>query len=49
MFCRRQVKPGRYEMRVRSVDANGFAQPEPRPNQRSGRNRVQCKVIVVGN
>jgi DMSO/TMAO reductase YedYZ molybdopterin-dependent catalytic subunit len=43
------LKPGRYEMRVRSVDANGFAQPEPRPSQRSGRNRVQSKVIVVGN
>lgn len=42
------LMPGRYEMRVRSVDANGFAQPEPRPNPRAGRNRVQNKVIVVG-
>jgi hypothetical protein len=42
------LKPGSYEMRVRSVDANGFAQPQPRPSQRSGKNRVQTKGIVVG-
>ena len=43
------LKPGQYEIRVRTVDCNGYAQPEPRPNQRTGRNRVQSKVIVVGN
>ncbi|HWE01502.1 MAG TPA: molybdopterin-dependent oxidoreductase [Tepidisphaeraceae bacterium] len=42
------LKPGRYEMRVRTIDGNGYAQPLPRPNQRTGRNRVQSKVIVVG-
>ena len=40
-------KPGRYELRVRTVDLNGQVQPEPRPNQRSGKNLVQCKLIVV--
>jgi hypothetical protein len=41
------VKAGIYEMRVRTVDKNGFAQPEPRPNQRSGQNRVRCKQLQV--
>jgi hypothetical protein len=38
---------GRYELRVRTVDKNGFAQPQPRPYQRSGLNRIQSKVIAV--
>ena len=41
------VKPGKYELRVRTVDKNGFAQPEPRPNQRSGKNLVPSKLIEV--
>jgi DMSO/TMAO reductase YedYZ molybdopterin-dependent catalytic subunit len=41
------LKPGKYEVRVRTVDKNGFAQPEPRAGQRSGKNLVQCKVLVV--
>lgn len=41
------LKAGRHELRVRTVDKNGFAQPEPRPNQRSGKNRVQCKLLEV--
>jgi len=41
------ARPGRYEMRVRTVDRNGFAQPEPRPNQRSGKNLIMCKLIEV--
>ncbi|MBA4066810.1 MAG: hypothetical protein C0501_24500 [Isosphaera sp.] len=43
----RGVAAGRYELRVRTVDRNGFAQPEPRPNPRSGRNQVQAKVVEV--
>lgn len=43
----RDLKPGKYELRVRTVDKNGFAQPEPRPSQRSGRNLVQLKTITV--
>jgi hypothetical protein len=42
------LKPGVYEFRVRTIDKNGFAQPEPRPfQQRSGLNAVQCKVLTV--
>ncbi|MFT3883159.1 MAG: molybdopterin-dependent oxidoreductase [Gemmatales bacterium] len=40
-------QPGRYELRVRSVDKNGFAQPHPRSGQKSGRNLVQMKVLTV--
>ena len=32
------LAPGAYEFRVRTVDLNGFAQPEPRPYPKSGRN-----------
>lgn len=41
------AQPGKYELRVRTVDRNGYAQPEPRPNQRSGKNEVQVKRIEV--
>lgn len=42
------LKPGDYEFRVRTVDLNGFAQPEPRPfSQRSGLNGVQCKPLRI--
>jgi DMSO/TMAO reductase YedYZ molybdopterin-dependent catalytic subunit len=39
------LKAGAYELRVRSVDQSGFAQPEPRPQQRSGKNAIQCRII----
>ncbi len=38
---------GAYEFRVRSLDLNGFAQPEPRPYPKSGRNEIQYRPIVV--
>jgi DMSO/TMAO reductase YedYZ molybdopterin-dependent catalytic subunit len=41
------VPSGVYEFRVRSVDLNGFAQPEPRPYQKSGQNPIQYKPIMV--
>jgi hypothetical protein len=42
------LKPGSYEFRARTVDRNGFAQPEPRPfAQRSGMNAVQCKRLRI--
>src|SRR5262249_4810437 len=31
---------GAYEFRVRTVDLNGIAQPEPRPYQKSGKNEI---------
>jgi DMSO/TMAO reductase YedYZ molybdopterin-dependent catalytic subunit len=43
----KDLKPGRYEFRVRTVDQNGFAQPEPRPYSKSGSNAIQCKPLVV--
>jgi hypothetical protein len=39
------VPVGRHELRVRTIDRNGFAQPEPRPLQRSGQNRIQTKIV----
>jgi DMSO/TMAO reductase YedYZ molybdopterin-dependent catalytic subunit len=42
------LKPGTYEFRVRTVDRNGFAQPEPRPfAQRSGLNGIQRKRLRI--
>jgi DMSO/TMAO reductase YedYZ molybdopterin-dependent catalytic subunit len=38
---------GAYEFRVRTVDLNGFAQPEPRPNPQSGNVEVPCLTLVV--
>jgi DMSO/TMAO reductase YedYZ molybdopterin-dependent catalytic subunit len=39
--------PGSYEFRARAVDVNGFAQPEPRPYQKSGMNLVPCQTFAV--
>jgi DMSO/TMAO reductase YedYZ molybdopterin-dependent catalytic subunit len=39
------LKPGAYELRVRTVDQNGFAQPQPRPHPGTGKNDVPCRVI----
>jgi DMSO/TMAO reductase YedYZ molybdopterin-dependent catalytic subunit len=38
---------GAYEFRVRTVDRNGFSQPEPRPYPKSGRNEIPYKPLVV--
>lgn len=43
----KDLKPGAYEFRVRTIDLNGFAQPEPRPYQKSGKNAIQYKPIMV--
>jgi len=43
----KDLKAGAYELRVRTVDKNGFAQPEPRPHQRSGKNLIQCKLFTT--
>jgi DMSO/TMAO reductase YedYZ molybdopterin-dependent catalytic subunit len=36
-----------YEFRVRAVDLNGHAQPEPRPNPQSGIAEVPCVTFTV--
>jgi hypothetical protein len=41
------LPPGSYEFRARTVDLNGFAQPEPRPYQKSGLNAVPLRTFVV--
>jgi DMSO/TMAO reductase YedYZ molybdopterin-dependent catalytic subunit len=43
----KNLQPGAYEFRVRSIDLNGFAQPEPRPYPKSGRNEIQVKTLVI--
>jgi len=39
---------GKYSVRARAVDLNGFAQPEPRPIQKSGRNSLDVREFEVG-
>jgi hypothetical protein len=42
-------KPGAYELRCRTIDANGVAQPMPRPFPKSGHNAIQMvKVTAKG-
>jgi hypothetical protein len=41
------LAPGAYELRARTIDLNGFAQPEPRPYQKSGMNLIPCQTLVV--
>lgn len=43
----RGLEPGRYEVRARSVDLNGLAQPEPRPAAKTGRNAIQVREFEV--
>ena len=43
----RDLKPGRYEVRARTVDGNGFAQPEPRSIQKSGKNAIQTRRFTI--
>jgi DMSO/TMAO reductase YedYZ molybdopterin-dependent catalytic subunit len=42
-----RLEPWAYELRVRAVDLNGYAQPEPRPNNQSGIADVPCMTLVV--
>jgi DMSO/TMAO reductase YedYZ molybdopterin-dependent catalytic subunit len=42
------LSPGTYELRCRSVDLNGIAQPMPRPFAKSGRAEIQRIVLNVG-
>ena len=43
----RGVAPGRYELRCRTIDLNGIAQPMPRPFPKSGRAAIQHVSLVV--
>jgi len=41
------VSPGRYDLRCRTIDANGIAQPMPRPYPKSGYNAIQKVSLTV--
>ncbi len=41
------IKPGRYTLRCRTIDANGVAQPMPRPYNKSGYNAIQKTELTV--
>ncbi len=41
------LQPGKYEFRARAVDMNGFAQPEPRPLAKAGKNAVEVLKFEV--
>jgi DMSO/TMAO reductase YedYZ molybdopterin-dependent catalytic subunit len=43
----RDLKPGHYEVRARSVDRNDFAQPEPRSQRKAGKNNIQMWSFEV--
>ncbi len=47
MAVLKDLKPGHYELRARSVDLNDYAQPEPRPSQKSGKNSIQVRRFEV--
>ncbi|MHC4284529.1 MAG: molybdopterin-dependent oxidoreductase [Planctomycetota bacterium] len=40
-------RPGRYDLRCRTIDTNGAAQPMPRPFPKSGNNKIQSVQVVV--
>jgi hypothetical protein len=40
-------RPGKYDLRCRTIDANGIAQPMPRPFPKSGHNAIQKVQVVV--
>jgi len=40
-------KAGKYELRCRTIDANNYAQPMPRPLPRSGYNVIQSVPMIV--
>lgn len=41
------LAPGKYAVRARAVDLNGFAQPEPRPNQKTGMNALELREFEM--
>jgi DMSO/TMAO reductase YedYZ molybdopterin-dependent catalytic subunit len=43
----RDVPPGVYELRCRTIDSNGIAQPMPRPIGRGGLNHIEAATITI--
>ncbi|HUX96136.1 MAG TPA: molybdopterin-dependent oxidoreductase [Bacteroidales bacterium] len=46
VFLEKVDKAGEYELRCRTIDANGIAQPMPRPFGRSGVNRIEVAKFI---
>ncbi|MHC4180158.1 MAG: molybdopterin-dependent oxidoreductase [Planctomycetota bacterium] len=42
------LRPGKYHLRCRTTDAEGIAQPMPRPFPKSGHNAIQRVTLIVG-
>lgn len=42
-----RLPAGKYELRCRTIDANGNAQPMPRPFPKSGKNNIQKALLEV--
>ncbi len=42
-----KLAPGKYELRCRTIDENGHAQPMPRPFPKSGKNNIQKALLEV--
>jgi hypothetical protein len=38
---------GQYELRCRTIDANGLAQPMPRPFAKSGRAEIEVARLTI--
>ena len=43
----KELPPGKYEFRARAVDLNDFAQPEPRPMLKAGKNAVEVHRFEI--
>jgi DMSO/TMAO reductase YedYZ molybdopterin-dependent catalytic subunit len=43
----RDITPGHYQVRCRTIDANGVAQPMPRPFAKGGKAAIQVKSLAV--
>lgn len=41
------LKPGKYDLRCRSIDQNGIAQPMPRPYKKSGKSEIEKLALEV--
>jgi hypothetical protein len=41
------LAPGAYDLRCRSIDHNGIAQPMPRPFAKGGRSEIQTLPLEV--
>lgn len=39
--------PGQYDLRCRTIDSNGIAQPMPRPFPKSGNNKIRREKIIA--